>query len=76
MWSVSRALPVVVLALAIASVVVLVVDGGWWLTAQPMGSSMGLVPSAASYIPSQQLPGTYVSGVASWSAPTLELCRP
>jgi len=52
------------------------VDGGWWLTAQPMGSSMGLVPSAASYIPSQQLPGTYVSGVASWSAPTLELCRP
>jgi hypothetical protein len=54
----------------------LVVDGGWWLTAQPMGSSMGLVPSAASYIPSQQLPGTYVSGVASWSAPTLELCRP
>ena len=52
------------------------VDGGWWLTAQPMGSSMGLVPSAASYIPSQQLPGTYVSGVASWNAPTLELCRP
>jgi hypothetical protein len=52
------------------------VDGGWWLTAQPMGSSTGLVPSAASYIPSQQLPGTYVSGVASWSAPTLELCRP
>ena len=52
------------------------VDGGWWLTAQPIGSSMGLVPSAASYIPSQQLPGTYVSGVASWSAPTLELCRP
>ncbi|MFP3310270.1 MAG: hypothetical protein RXO26_00415 [Caldivirga sp.] len=52
------------------------VDGGWWLTAQPMGSSTGLVPSAASYIPSQQLPGTYVSGVASWSAPTLELCQP
>ena len=52
------------------------VDGGWWLTAQPIGSSMGLVPSAASYIPSQQLPGTYVSGVASWSASTLELCRP
>ena len=52
------------------------VDGGWWLTAQPMGSSTGLVPSAASYIPSQQLPGTYVSGVASWNAPTLELCRP
>jgi hypothetical protein len=52
------------------------VDGGWWLTAQPMGLSMGLVPSAASYIPSQQLPGTYVSGVASWSAPTLELCQP
>jgi len=52
------------------------VDGGWRLTAQPIGSSMGLVPSAASYIPSQQLPGTYVSGVASWSAPTLELCRP
>jgi len=52
------------------------VDGGWWLTAQPTGSSTGLVPSAASYIPSQQLPGAYVSGVASWSAPTLELCRP
>ncbi|MFP3240339.1 MAG: hypothetical protein RXQ94_04300, partial [Caldivirga sp.] len=52
------------------------VDGGWWLTAQPTGSSTGLVPSAVSYIPSQQLPGTYVSGVASWSAPTLELCRP
>jgi len=46
------------------------VDGGWWLTAQPTGSSTGLVLSATSYIPSPQLSGTYVSGVTSWS--TLE----
>ena len=46
------------------------VDGGWWLFAQPTGSSTGLVLSATSYIPSPQLSGTYVSGVTSWS--TLE----
>jgi hypothetical protein len=46
------------------------VDGGWWLYAQPTGSSTGLVLSATSYIPSPQLSGTYVSGVTSWS--TLE----
>jgi len=46
------------------------VDGGWWLFAQPTGSSTGLVLSATSYIPSPQLSGTYVSGITSWS--TLE----
>jgi hypothetical protein len=49
------------------------VDGGWWLTAQPTGSSTGLVPSV-SYGYGQ--PGTYVSGVKSWKTPTPELCWP
>jgi len=43
------------------------VDGGWWLFAQPTGSSTGL--TSASYGFYEQ-PGTYVSGVTSWS--TLE----
>jgi hypothetical protein len=49
------------------------VDGGWWLYAQPTGSSTGLVPSV-SYGYGQ--PGTYVSGVKSWKTPTPELCWP
>jgi len=49
------------------------VDGGWWLFAQPTGSSTGLVPSV-SYGYGQ--PGTYVSGVKSWKTPTPKLCWP
>ena len=49
------------------------VDGGWWLTAQPTGSSTGLVPSV-SYGYGQ--PGTYVSGIKSWKTPTPKLCWP
>jgi hypothetical protein len=47
------------------------VDGGWWLTAQPTGSSTGLVPSV-SYGYGQ--PGTYVSGVKSWSTVEPSFC--
>jgi hypothetical protein len=50
------------------------VDGGWWLYAQPTGSSTGLVSSATSYIPSPQLSGTYVSGVTSWSTVEPSFC--
>ena len=47
------------------------VDGGWWLTAQPMGSSMGLVPSSTSWTYSiSPSASQYVTGVSSWS--TLE----
>jgi hypothetical protein len=49
------------------------VDGGWWLYAQPTGSSTGLVPSV-SYGYGQ--PGTYVSGIKSWKTPTPKLCWP
>jgi hypothetical protein len=45
------------------------VDGGWWLTAQPTGSSTGLVPSSTSWTYSMSPSGSqYVTGVSSWSA--------
>ena len=47
------------------------VDGGWWLTAQPMSSSTGLVPSSTSWTYSiSPSASQYVTGVSSWS--TLE----
>ncbi|KUO91452.1 MAG: hypothetical protein AT713_02605, partial [Caldivirga sp. JCHS_4] len=47
------------------------VDGGWWLTAQPTGSSTGLVPSLTSWTYSiSPSASQYVTGVSSWS--TLE----
>jgi len=47
------------------------VDGGWWLTAQPTGSSTGLVPSSTSWTYSiSPSASQYVTGVSSWS--TLE----
>jgi hypothetical protein len=47
------------------------VDGGWWLTAQPIGSSTGLVPSSTSWTYSiSPSASQYVTGVSSWS--TLE----
>ena len=45
------------------------VDGGWWLTAQPTGSSTGLVPSSTSWTYSiSPSASQYVTGVSSWSA--------
>jgi len=45
------------------------VDGGWWLTAQPTGSSTGLVPSSTSWTYSMSPSASqYVTGVSSWSA--------
>jgi hypothetical protein len=45
------------------------VDGGWWLTAQPIGSSTGLVPSSTSWTYSiSPSASQYVTGVSSWSA--------
>ncbi|MFP3302044.1 MAG: hypothetical protein RXN84_06405 [Caldivirga sp.] len=47
------------------------VDGGWWLTAQPTGSSTGLVPSSTSWTYSiSPSASQYITGVSSWS--TLE----
>jgi len=47
------------------------VDGGWWLFAQPTGSSTGL--TSASYGFYEQ-PGTYVSGIKSWSTVEPSFC--